>query len=70
VLFTSENPVKGTKVRKKQDLNGRNLMPICMKCYDNAVENNIRLPTSGGSSNKRVSGMEKHSSKKRLHQNV
>jgi hypothetical protein len=43
-------------------------MPICRTCYDNAVENNIKLPTSGGSSNKRVSGMEKRLKKKRLHQ--
>jgi len=60
--------VKGTEVKKKQDLNGKNLMPICRTCYDNAVENSIKLPTSGGSSNKRVSGIEKRLNKKRLHE--
>ena len=39
-------------------------------CYDKAVENNIKLPTSGGSSNKRISRMEKRSKKKRSHEQV
>ena len=59
--------VKGTKVQKKQDLNGKNQLPLCRTCYDNAVENNIKLPTSGGCSNKRISGVEKRLKKKRLH---
>jgi hypothetical protein len=45
--------VKGTKTNRKQDLKGKNLLPVCMKCFNNAIENTIKLPTTGGSSNKK-----------------
>jgi hypothetical protein len=59
--------VKGTKTNRKQDLKGKNLLPVCMKCFNNAIENTIKLPTTGGSSNKKTQGMQNRESNKRLH---
>ena len=59
--------VKGTKVKIKQDLKGKNQLPLCKNCYEDAVEKQIKMPTTGGNINQKDKGDQKRSGKRRLH---
>lgn len=53
--------VSNTEIKESRDIGGKNPLLICCECFNN----NIKIPTSGGSSNSRESRQQKLASKKR-----
>ena len=55
------------KGKRKQDLKGNNQICFCKNCNEDAVEKQIKIPTTGGNINQKDKGDQKLSGKARLH---
>ena len=61
ISYSYRDVLSNTEIKKSRDIGGKNPLLVCRECFNN----NIKIPTLGGSSNSRESRQQKMASKKR-----
>ena len=67
LCYDDHDIVGASEIKRKQNVGGKNPLPVCRQCFDGALDSKIALPTTKGNSNHREKGAQDRVSKRRMY---